>query len=104
MATTNGNVPTHTTSHTDDGIHYTDSKQELSRTVTQLTITPEMFEKVGKPSNALSQMSTRAQLLMRAYSYISLRKHLTRETTSSASPTQHLWALLGKFHVPQKAF
>jgi uncharacterized protein len=48
MATTNGNTPQ---SHvrdptTDDGIHYTDSKQELSRTVTQLTITPEMFEKL----------------------------------------------------------
>jgi hypothetical protein len=50
MATTNGNTLNHH-SHvrdptTDDGIHYTDSKQELSRTVTQLTITPEMFEKL----------------------------------------------------------
>lgn len=44
MATTNGNIRDH--AFTDDSIGHTDSKNELSRTVTQLTITPEMFEKL----------------------------------------------------------
>lgn len=44
MAATNGTLHTHTLS--DDAIGHTDSKNGLHRTVTQLTITPEMFEKV----------------------------------------------------------